>query len=77
MKAPRVKVPRISDKGMAWLMGSATVGLLILWAAAWWLGWLESVKFVSHLSIAALVLTTLVGWDNARDDDAGAANKQE
>lgn len=40
-------------------------GLLIastlLWAVAVPLGWLESVTFVSHVSMAALVLTAISG----------------
>jgi hypothetical protein len=76
MHAPRISVPRISDRATARIMATLTLGLLLLWCVAAWQGWLKSVIFVSHLSMAALVLTTIVGWDNARDSDDAAKDRQ-
>jgi hypothetical protein len=37
------------------------VGSLVLWAVAAVFGWLESIAFVSHISMAALVLSAIAG----------------
>ena len=34
---------------------------IIIWAAAMIFGWLESVAFVSHVSMAALVMSAVAG----------------
>lgn len=39
---------------------------LVLWGIAWIAGWIESVRFVSHVSMAALVLAELSAWQAAR-----------
>jgi hypothetical protein len=38
------------------------VAYVILTPVAWWLGWLASVRFVSLLSIWALVESTMAAW---------------
>lgn len=42
---------------------------MVLWVIAGITGWLKAVTFVSHLSIAALVLTSFTGWQSARAED--------
>jgi hypothetical protein len=44
-----------------WLNISLLVGSLVLWATAFLFGWLDSVTFVSHVSMLALVLTAISG----------------
>ena len=46
-----------------------TIGWILLWIAAAWQGWLSSVAFVAHLSIAALVLSSAAAWQAARAED--------
>jgi hypothetical protein len=45
-----------------WFSLSRTLGWLILTPLAWKLGWLNSVSFVSLLSIWALVETAFGAW---------------
>lgn len=40
---------------------SILVGSIGLWVAAVYFGWLDSLAFVSHISMAALVLTAISG----------------
>ena len=54
-----------------------TVGLLsiVLWFVAGLLGWVNSPAFISHISMAALVLAAFGAWQSTRvevnqDDDA-------
>lgn len=42
--------------------------MLGLWVLAGLMGWLESVKFVSHVSMAALVLAELSSWQGSRTE---------
>lgn len=55
-------------------------GLTIFWIALWivagFVGWLKSVVFVSHLSAAALVLTSLGAWQGARAEDKADPNTE-
>jgi hypothetical protein len=37
------------------------ISSLLLWVAAWLFDWLESVTFVSHVSMLALVFTAIGG----------------
>lgn len=46
-----------------------TVFWIALWIAAGLFGWVKSVTFVSHLSVAALVLASFGGWQSARAED--------
>lgn len=39
-----------------------------LWAAAGLFGWLSSVTFVSHVSMAALVLAEISSWQSSRTE---------
>lgn len=41
---------------------------IALWATAGLLGWLSSVVFVSHVSMAALVLAEISSWQGARTE---------
>jgi hypothetical protein len=42
---------------------------IVLWIAATVTGWIHSVAYVSHLSQAALVLTSWGAWQGARVED--------
>jgi hypothetical protein len=46
--------------------GLLTVFWCLLWIAAFALGWLSSVVFVSHLSAIALILGSWSSWQAAR-----------
>lgn len=46
---------------LLWLNVGLLVGSLILWGVAWYLDWLSSVTFVSHISMAALVFSAISG----------------
>lgn len=39
-----------------------------IWITAGILGWLESVTFVSHISMAALVLAEISSWQGSRTE---------
>ena len=64
----------LSALAMRRIHAGLTVFWLLLWVAAGFLGWLESVVFVSHLSAAALVLTSLGAWQGARAEDKADSN---
>ena len=53
---------------MLWLNVALLVGSAIVWATAIVFGWLDSVAFVSHVSMAALVLTSVAGIPGAAPD---------
>jgi hypothetical protein len=40
-----------------------------LWVVASFTGWIHSVTFVSHMSMAALVYTSAAAWQGARAED--------
>lgn len=46
---------------LLWLNIAALVLSMLLWIVAAVLGWLESVAFVSHVSMGALVLAAISG----------------
>ena len=48
-------------KKLWWLNIGFLVGSALLWVAAIMFGWLESVAFVSHISMAALVMSAVAG----------------
>lgn len=48
-------------KKLLWLNVAILVFSFALWIVAWVMGWLESVVFVSHVSMLALVLTAISG----------------
>jgi hypothetical protein len=49
---------------------AAFTGLwLVLWVTATFTGWIQSVSFVSHMSMAALVYTSAAAWQGARAED--------
>ena len=54
---------------MRWVHGVLTIFWLILWVVAGLAGWIKSVTFVSHLSVAALVLASFAGWQGARAEE--------
>lgn len=51
---------------LLWLNWGLLIGSVILWIAAAVFGWLESVAFVSHISLAALVFSALAGIPAAK-----------
>lgn len=59
----------MSPRAMRHIHAALTVFWLALWGVAALSGWLKSVVFVSHLSIAALVLSSFAGWQSARAED--------
>lgn len=46
---------------LIWLNAALAVGSIIVWVLAAVFGWLTSVAFVSHVSMAALVLSAIAG----------------
>lgn len=48
----------------SWRKANAAMALLscILWGFATWVGWINSVAFVSHMSMLALVASFIAGW---------------
>lgn len=44
-----------------WLNIALLAGSVVLWVAAAVFGWLTSIAFVSHISMAALVLSAIAG----------------
>lgn len=52
-----------------------------LWGVAAYFGWLNSVVFVSHVSMAALVLAEISSWQGARteqkQDEAIEENQEQ
>ena len=58
----------MSGKKLVLVHGVAVVVLLVLWAAATKFGWVESVVFVSHMSMLALVLAEIAAWQGARTE---------
>lgn len=48
-------------------------GLFLFWIALWIVasltGWIESVAFVSHISMIALVLASVSSWQAARTEE--------
>lgn len=51
---------------LLWLNWSLLIGSIALWIMAAVFGWLESVAFVSHISLAALVFSALAGIPAAK-----------
>lgn len=51
---------------------TAAVGSAILWGLATWFGWVNSVAFVAHMSMLALVAAFISAWrsDVPIDGDA-------
>lgn len=49
--------------------GGVVIAACVLWAVAAWQGWLTSVAFVSHLSVAAIVYTGITAWQGARAEE--------
>lgn len=48
--------------------GGLVVFWIILWIVAALAGWVKSVIFVSHLSLAALVLASAAAWQATRTE---------
>ena len=34
----------------------------VLWGVATWTGWVSSVKFISHISMATMIFTFIAAW---------------
>lgn len=58
----------MSARGWRALHGWATVAFLALWGVAILTGWIESVKFVSHVSMVALAYASLSAWQACRTE---------
>ena len=58
----------MNGKTWKWIHFSFIFGFLALWAAAWHFKWVESVVFVSHVSMVALVLAEISAWQAARTE---------
>lgn len=65
-----MKKPVISLSGRAWkwIHFSLVIFFLLMWGAAWLFGWVNSVVFVSHVSMVALVLAEVSAWQAARTE---------
>lgn len=59
----------VSPQTMRRVHACLTAFWICVWIAAAFLGWLKSVTFVAHLSIAALVLTSWGAWQGARAEE--------
>lgn len=55
-----------SPKTLRRVHGGLVLFWIALWIAATVLNWVDSVRFISHLSVAALVLGSLASWQSAR-----------
>lgn len=42
--------------------GVLVILMLLLWLLAWHEDWINSIRFVSHMSMLALVLAALAAW---------------
>ena len=51
-----------------WIHFVAIIFFVALWAAAWHFRWVESVVFVSHVSMVALVLAEIGAWQASRTE---------
>jgi uncharacterized membrane protein YhiD involved in acid resistance len=58
----------MSGRFWKWFHLAGVFAMIILWVTAGLLGWLESVVFVSHVSMAALVLAELSSWQGSRTE---------
>ena len=49
-----------------WIHGIAVIIFIIIWILAVPFGWIQSVTFVSHMSMIALVYAAVSAWQAAR-----------
>lgn len=56
----------VSARGWRRLHGWATIVFFALWGVAVLTGWIDSVKFVSHVSMLALVYAGVSAWQSGR-----------
>lgn len=56
----------MSARGWRRVHGWATLGFLALWGVAIPTGWINSVAFVSHISMIALAYAALSAWQAGR-----------
>lgn len=59
---------RPTPAGLRRLHGALVITWALLWVVAAIFGWLASVVFVSHLSMASLVLGSASAWQAARGE---------
>lgn len=59
----------MNGKALKWIHLGAVIFFVALWAAATIFGWVESVVFVSHMSMVALVLAEIAAWQAARTEE--------
>jgi hypothetical protein len=56
------------SRKLFWINVAIAVGGAVLWVVATILGWVDSVRFVSHISLAAIVLTPIAGMAGGEDE---------
>lgn len=61
-------LPEISPRALRRFHGVCTVLWLPVTAGAYWLGWLQSVTFVSLMSMIALFLGSFSSWQASRTE---------
>lgn len=59
----------MTGKKLKWLHLGLVITWLTLWATAAITGWINSVAFVSHMSMVALVLGSASAWQAARTEE--------
>lgn len=59
----------MSGKTWKWIHFTMIFFFFALWLAAGLFGWVESVTFVSHMSMLALVLAEISAWQSARTEE--------
>jgi hypothetical protein len=67
-------LPTVSARAMRLTHAIFTAVWAALWVAATFTGWIHSVTFVSHMSMAALVYTSAAAWQGARAEDKADPN---
>jgi hypothetical protein len=58
----------MSGKFWKWVHLGGIFVVAIIWIVAGILGWLQSVTFVSHVSMAALLLAEISSWQGSRTE---------
>lgn len=58
----------MSGNNWKWIHFGLIFAFIGLWGLASYMGWLSSVVFVSHISMAALVLAEISSWQGARTE---------
>jgi hypothetical protein len=59
----------MNGKKLKYVHGGLVIFWILLWIVAAITGWIQSVAFVSHMSMAALVLGSASAWQAARTEE--------